>query len=123
MFTVSTPRRPEIDHRTLKLIVGVVAISLAFLTSLFAKTALASISASYYEGGFSQGIFIGFLFAIAGFLLAYNGRSPREKVLSKIASVAGVCVALFPCDCGGHPEIIKGVHYAAAAIMFVVLAY
>lgn len=44
-----TPSAPEIDHRTLKLIVGVIALSIAGLTSLFARTAITSISASYYE--------------------------------------------------------------------------
>src|SRR5262245_38328778 len=117
----SAPKRPEIDHRTMKLIVGVVAVSLAGLTSFFAKAPLASISASYYEEGWSQSIFIGCLVAIAAFLLAYNGRSPSEMVLSKIASVAGLCVALFPCACDGHVVLVPYIHNIAAAIMFLVL--
>jgi len=43
------PQRPEIDHRTMKLIVGLIALTLASLTSFFASTAITSISASYYE--------------------------------------------------------------------------
>jgi hypothetical protein len=117
------PRRQEIDHRTLKLIVGLVAISLAGLTSFFAKAAITSISASYYEGGWSQSIFIGFLFAIAAFLLAYNGLSRSDMVLSKIASIAGLAIALFPCNCDGHVERVPYVHWAAAVTMFLVLAY
>jgi len=66
----SISKRQEIDHRTIKLIVGIVSLSLAGLTSAFATTAITSISASYYEGGWSQSIFIGFLFAIAALLLA-----------------------------------------------------
>lgn len=118
----SAPRRPEIDHRTIKLIVGLVAVSFAALTSFFAKSALTSISASYYEGGWSQSIFIGFLFAIAAFLSAYNGRSRSEMVLSKMASIAALCVALFPCACDGHVVLVPYIHYIAAAIMFLVLA-
>jgi hypothetical protein len=120
---LSSPNRPEIDHRTLKLIVGLVALSLASLTSLFARTKIASISASYYESGWSQVIFIGFLFAISAFLFAYNGYSRREMLLSKIAAVAALCIALFPCGCGGHKEIIKNVHGIAAAVMFLILAF
>lgn len=116
------PRRQEIDHRTIKLTVGLIAVSLAGLTSFFAKSALTSISASYYEEGWSQSIFIGFLFAIAAFLLAYNGRSRSEMVLSKVASFAGLCVALFPCACDGHVVLVPYIHYIAAAIMFLVLA-
>jgi len=117
-----TPKRQEIDHRTIKLVVGVIATSLAGLTSLFAQSRIASISASYYEGGWSQSIFIGFLFAIAAFLLAYNGQSRGEMVLSKVASVAALGVALFPCKCEVHTELVPYVHGVSAAVMFVVLA-
>ncbi len=118
----SEPDRPEIDHRTMKLIVGLIALSLASLTSLFARTRIGSISASYYERGWSQVIFIGFLFAIAAFLLAYNGYTRLQMVLSKIAAVAALCIALFPCACGGNEEIVKYVHGTSAAVMFVILA-
>ena len=126
---LSAPETPEIDHRTLKLIVGVIAISLAGLTSFLAKYRITSISGSYYEGGYSQIVLIGFLFAIAAFLLAYNGMSKREMVLSKVASVAAFGVAIFPCHCPGHPESaifapeVKYLHSASAAIMFLILAF
>lgn len=115
------PARIEIEHHTIKLIIGVIAISLATLTSLFSATPLESISASYYEEGWSSTIFIGFLFAIAAFLLAYHGRSVFELIISKIAAVCALCVALFPCACGGHEEIIPHVHYISAALMFLIL--
>lgn len=120
---LSTPRRQEIDHRTLKLIVGVVAISLPVLTSLFASDALKSISESYYENGWPRTIFIGFLFAIASFLLAHNGVTKNAMILSKIASAAGFGVALFPCDCGHDPDVVPLVHGLSAAVMFIVLTY
>jgi hypothetical protein len=117
------PKRQEIDHRTIKLIVGLIATSLAPLTSYFANTTITSVSAAYYEGGWSASIFIGFLFAIAAFLLAYNGTSRGDMLLSKVASIAGVCIALFPCGCGGHAELVPYVHAASAATMFLILAY
>lgn len=120
---LSAPKQQEIDHRTLKLMVGVVAISLAFLTGMFSSAGLASISESYYEDGWSRTIFIGFLFAIASFLLAHNGKTTTEMVLSKIAAAAGFGVALFPCDCGHDPEVVPYLHGLSAATMFVVLAY
>ncbi len=119
----SISKRQEIDHRTIKLIVGIVSLSLAGLTSAFATTAITSISASYYEGGWSQSIFIGFLFAIAAFLLAYNGLSLIEMILSKVAASAALGVALFPCECGGHPALVPYVHGASAAVMFLILTY
>lgn len=120
---LSAPSRREIDHHTMKLIVGLIALSLPFLTSYLAGGRITSISAAYYEGGWPQSIFVGFLFAIAAFLLAYNGRSTSEYVLSKVAAAAALGVALFPCKCGGHAELLPYVHEIAAATMFLILAY
>ena len=117
------PKRLEIDHHTMKLIVGIIALSLASLTSFFSGNAITSISASYHEGGWAQNFFVGFLFAIAAFLLAYNGYSRPEMVASKVAALAALAVALFPCNCDGHAEIIPRVHTYAAAVMFLILAY
>jgi hypothetical protein len=118
----SNPKRVEIDSHTIKLIIGVIAISLATLTSFFSETPIQSISASYHEDGWSRDIFVGFLFAISAFLLAYNGKSAPEMVLSKVAAIAAMGVAMFPCKCENHPEIIPYVHGTSAAVMFLVLA-
>jgi hypothetical protein len=126
-----SPRRHEIDHRTIKLIVGVVAISIAPLTSVLAKLPnIASVSESYYKGGWSQSIFIGFLFAIAALLLGYNGYSRTEMVLSKVAAFAGLGVVLFPCNCDQPADklppqtvALPAAHFIFAAIMFLILAY
>jgi hypothetical protein len=87
---LQAPTRHEIDHRTITLIVGVEAISIAPLTSALVKTRIASVSQSYFESGWSQDVFIGFLFAISALLLAYNGYSKAEMLLSKVAALAGV---------------------------------
>jgi threonine/homoserine/homoserine lactone efflux protein len=115
--------KPEIDNHIMKLIVGVIALTLAWLTSYFSSGPLASISESYYEEGWSRDIFVGFLFAISAFLVAYNGLDwPEEMVLAKIAAVAALFVAMFPCDCGRNNEIIPYVHFISAAVMFLSLA-
>jgi hypothetical protein len=117
------PQHQEIDHRTIKLLVGVIAITLAWLTSAFANTTLTSISAAYYEGGWSQVIFVGFLFAISALMLAYNGYTKVEMVLCKVAAVAALCIAMFPCRCVDRDEIVEGVHGGAAIVLFLILAY
>src|SRR5438034_1158391 len=119
----SAPKQQEISHLTIKLVVGLIALSLASLTDLFAKAPLLSISASYYEGGRSQSIFVGFLFAIAAFLLAYNGFSRTDMVMSKLASAAALGVAMFPCQCDNHLEVVPYVHWISAATMFLILVY
>lgn len=121
MYLAASPERHEIEFRTIRLIVGVIAISLPILTSLYAKTPLTSISASYYEGGWSQSIFIGFLFAIAAFMFAYNGRTRAQMLLSKVAAIAAIAIVLFPCSCGHpHPHTIN-IHGLAGATMFLIL--
>lgn len=113
--------KPEVDHRTIKLIVGLVALTLAGLTSAFAP-GITSISASYHEGGWAQTIFIGFLFAIAAFLSAYNGMSTLEMRLAKVAAVAALGIVLFPCECG-REVAVPYIHGLSAAVMFLILTY
>ncbi len=114
---------PEINNHTMKFIVGVIAISLAYLTNEFAVEPLNSISASYWDKGLWSGnIFVGFLFAISAFLFSYNGHSKPQRWLSKVAALAALGVAMFPCGCDGYREIIPMVHYVSAAVMFVILA-
>ena len=113
----------EIDHRTIKLIVGGVALGLAPLTTALSPTPIASISAAYHEGGAAQSVFVGFLFAITALLLAYNGRSRTEMILSKGAAVAALGVALFPCTCGRHAVPWPWMHGLSASVMFLILAW
>jgi hypothetical protein len=117
------PQREEIDHRTIKLLIGVIALTLAGITSYLTGGSITSISASYHVGGWAQSVFVGFLFAIAAFLLAYNGMSTREMVLSKLAALAALGVAMFPCKCDNRDEILPYVHAASATILFLILAY
>lgn len=114
--------RPEIDHRTIKLLVGLIALSLASITNWFSVSAITSISASYYEGDWARNALVGSLFAIAALMLAYNGLSFWEMLLSKLGALAALGVAMFPCACGGHAEIWAHAHYLSATLMFSVLA-
>jgi hypothetical protein len=123
MFKLLSPDRGEINEHTSKIIVGLIAISLASFTNFFSETPLQSISASYHEGGWSRDIFVGFLFAISTFLLAFNGRSTPQMVLSKMAALAAMGVAMFPCKGGSNAEVIPYVHGTSAAVMFLILAF
>lgn len=117
-------RPPQLDHRTLKLIVGVIALLLASITSSLTGNTITSISAAYWAGPPASTVLVGCLFAIAAFMAAYNGFSLAEMICSKLAAVAALCIALFPCNCDRqHPEVIPYVHYGSAAIMFGILAF
>lgn len=113
--------RQEIDHRTLKLMVGLVGLSLAFATSFLSGGAIESISAAHCHGGWARDFLVGSLFAIAAFMAAYNGFSRLEKWVAKGAAVAAIGVAWFPSKCGDQAELIPGAHACAAAIMFLML--
>lgn len=124
-MNITKPKHAEINQRTMKLLVGLIAIVIASATSFVSTLSepLTSISESYFAGDWSRNIFIGFLFAIAAFLLSYNGQTAAHKVFSRIAAMAAVGVAMFPCKCRGDLEIIPYVHYVSAAVMFAILAF
>lgn len=115
--------KPEIDFHSSRLIVGFIAFLMPIFVSVFASTKLDSISASYCAPEDTpRNIFVGCLFAIAAFLLSYNGYNWRQAVLSKIAAVAAVGVALFPCQCASDVGTFVGrVHYVSAAVLFLIL--
>ncbi len=113
----------EINHRTAKLVVGIIALTLAGTAQWVAGDFdLRSISHSYHAPNlWSQNIFVGALISIATFLVAYNGFIKLEKWLSKVAAVAAILIAFFPCSCKDYEPIVPVVHGAAAAVLFIIL--
>jgi hypothetical protein len=126
-----TPKNRVVDSRTLKLLVGLIAIFLPLEVWLFSTSPLLSISASYYQGGWAQEAFLGSGYAICALMLVHNGRTPGEMIASKIAAVAAFVIAWNPCGCiigsaldnpwASPPH--ESVHDAAALTQFLMLAY
>ncbi|MGE5490309.1 MAG: hypothetical protein ACM31P_03390 [Actinomycetota bacterium] len=142
----------SVDVRTLRLLIGGIAIGLAILVQVVSPWPLTSISGSYFAGDWPRNFFVGCLFFIAGFLFAYNGLQRIEAWLSKFAAIAAIGVATFPCECQEeakhrgttmlqclgesadrydtanvsscllHFQEIKGAHYLSALVMFGILA-
>lgn len=102
---------------------GLIALSLPVVVVVLASPqSLASISAYWYTN--SRDMFVGQLFVVGSFLFAYNWRTSGESSASKIASLAVICVAIFPtsCDsCNVGPVAIG--YYLAAVSLFSVPAY
>lgn len=113
--------KPEIDYTTMKLIVGLIAISLSGITASFAKEPLLSISHAYCADGKTRDFFIGFLFAIAALMTAHNGASKHEKIASKVGGMSAVGIALVPTACTTDPG--SPWHFVFASIMFSILAW
>lgn len=129
---VGAPRRHEINEYAIKFLIGAIAFGLPLVEWLLAGSSddFTSISASFWielpawsHGLWPRNIFVGSLIAIAALLLTYNGWTEGEMWLTKLASLAALLIAMFPCWCGcdGH-EIVKGVHGVCAGVLFLVLA-
>ena len=110
------------DYRALRLLMGLIAFSLPFATNLLSDTQLTSISASFHTR--AHDVFICLLCVISTLLLAYNGHSTREKLASKVASLATLVVVIFPTSKANASMTTAGViHYAGAVIVFGILIY
>ena len=75
---------PVFNYKTLRLLMGLIAITLAPIVSIISGMSLPSVSHSYYTE--AQDVFIGMLFVIGTLLWAYNGHTIRESLASKGAS-------------------------------------
>ena len=111
----------QIDHRVIKLVVGLIAISMAFFVQLASGELLHSISESYHYR--ARDWFVGLLFAVAALFLSFKGENRFERRLTLLASACAALVAVAPCECG-HPSTILSVfHFPAAAGVFAILGY
>lgn len=111
----------QIDHRVIKLLVGLIAVSMALFLQAISGALLHSISESYYYRG--RDWFVGLLFAVAVLFLSFKGNTRVERVLTLLAGPLAVVVATAPCECGRPHGPVSALHYPAAAILFGILGY
>lgn len=110
------------DYRTLRFLVGLIAFCLPYIVTIIASTQLRSISASYYTE--AQDIFVGMLFIVGSFLVAYNGHFLREAIASKVAGFSAITIALVPTTCSTcSANLNSTIHYTAAVLFLAILAY
>jgi hypothetical protein len=110
--------------------VGYLGIALPFVLAL-GKMVLdgpgiqSSISSYYYSG--MRDVLVGTLCAIAVFLLSYKGYERQDELLSDLACIFAVCVALFPTTPDTNPsyrdKVVGALHLLFAASFFLALAY
>jgi len=119
------PKFREIDHLTIKLWVGTIALLLPWLLKFTADCPLQSVSESYWATDWSRNIFVGALIAIAALVSAYNGDRRLDMVMAKVASVAAVGAAIFPSDPDEimWPRCHAALHYVAGGLLFLILTY
>jgi len=110
------------DYKTLRFLLGLIALCLPFAVSLASSTRLNSISSAYYTN--AKYILIGALVVVGIILFVYSGHSVAESRVSKFGSVAAIVTAVFPPACTGCSEtIISQIHFYSSAVLFMILAY
>lgn len=81
-----------------------------------------SVSAYYYTDMRNE--LEGIIFGIGMFLLCYDGYDLQDSIISKLAGLFGLCIALFPTSPTSEKgDIISVIHYVTAGIFFALLAY
>lgn len=111
----------QIDHRIIKLIVGVIAVSLALFMQIASVEPLHSISESYYYQ--ARDWFVGLLFAVSALFLSFKGENGYERKLTILASLCAALVAVAPCECGRSASLMSALHFPAAAGVFAIMGY
>jgi hypothetical protein len=69
---------------------------------------------SNYHQFYMRDIFVGVLFILAAFLITYQGESVKENILSSLAGICAIIVALAPC----YDKDFFIYHYVAAIGLF-----
>ena len=120
---METQRRGKVfDYRTLRLLVGLIALLMPFVVTLVSSRPLRSISDSYYTE--ARDLFVGMLFVVGTFLLAYNGHTSTQAVLSRLAGFAAITAALSPTACHlCSMNAAAVIHYVAATVLLGILAW
>lgn len=111
----------QIDHRVIKLLVGLIAVFIAFFMQFISGELLRSISESYHYQ--SRDWFVGLLFAVAALFLSFSGESRIERILTVLASMFAAIVAVAPCSCDRPPAHLSFLHFPAAGSLFIILGY
>lgn len=92
---------------------------------IFDTALQSSMSAYYYTG--MRNVFVGLGFATGFFLLSYKGYDKHDRIVSLIAGIMALIVAMFPCAPETDPtqqEIYIGyVHVITASIFLLALSY
>ncbi|MEQ8524691.1 DUF998 domain-containing protein [Gracilimonas sp.] len=112
------------DYRFLRGAIGAVAFALPIIVFFRSDKLfeLSSISHSYYTPAID--FFVGILFFVCAFLIAYKGHTKKENLASSLAAFAALGVAIFPTDeIRGNDSLTGDIHAVAAIIMFSILAY
>lgn len=125
-----------ISYITLRRLIGILGILLPFVCVVgglcCGRSGIGS-SISFYYFTNMRDFFVGLLAAIGLFLITYKGYERIDNIVTTVSGLAAFCVAAFPCIVDKSstaslgifqlpPNISECIHYAAAAVFFILLA-
>ncbi|MEU4568087.1 DUF998 domain-containing protein [Micromonospora sp. NPDC023956] len=129
-MSAQSPRPPQdaVTVRRLRVGIGAVGIALPIVSTVgyalvVGRPALLGSLSGYYHSPLRD-VFVGSMCAIGVFLICYRHRWP-DDLLSTIAGVLAIAVALFPTAPGdptGAERLVGVVHQVCAAVLFLLLA-
>ena len=124
-----TPGNPQtlcLPYFTLRIIIGILGITLPFILALgawifFGKGLQDSISEYYHTG--MRDVFVGIMFVIGSFLITYKGYDIIDNIVSTIGGISAILAALFPASQGAATTVIGTLHTIFAALFLLALIY
>lgn len=129
-----TSEQKVFNYLALRFFMGVIAFLMPILVWLVAGGVIASISESVHSD--ARDLYVGMLFIVGAFLLAYKGHSNPQAIASTIGGLAAIVAAIFPtlCNevtqtCSSHftfnmdPSTASLIHNIAALILLGVLTF
>ena len=127
--------RYSISYLTLRKWIGILGMFLPFVClfggSLFQNKPIMDSISAYYHSNMGD-ILTGLLVGVSMFLLTYKGYELRDMVVAIISGIAGLGIAIFPCESRFDPTCAVGVfqlthpvaeyvHYGWSALFFILL--
>ena len=124
-----------ISHLTLRKLIGILGMLLPFAClfggSLFRNLPLMDSISAYYHSNMRD-ILVGLLIGVSLFLMTYKGYDGRDTFVALLSGVAGLGIAIFPCEARIDPSSRVGVflltppiagylHYGSSALFFILL--
>ena len=126
-----------ISFKTLRKWVGFLGVGLPFVliagSMIFAKCPNIQSSISHYYYSNMKVFFVGILCAVSFFLITYSGYSRLDNILTTVAGVLCLCVAVFPTNLEHETAWLKNtntfinadlhvLHFVCAGLFFLILA-
>ena len=124
-----------VSYLTLRKLIGILGMLLPFACLLGGsllqnKPIMDSISAYYHSN--MRDILTGLLVGVSLFLITYKGYKLRDRLVAIVSGIAGLGIAIFPCESRIDPSSAVGVfqltapiaeyiHYGWSALFFILL--